>query len=762
MPPIPVDPQAPLEGVDYKPTRGLATPIKNAVDGIGAGTQNGVKQPSATVTQDWVNIARSAYDASETWLQAYQRAIWHRNIAHYRSEHSADSPIHAEANRHKSNYFFPKSRTLVRDIQASAAAAYFSNMDIVAIEAEDQDDPMQVDSANFIKELLNYRLSNTIPWYQTVLGGVAEAATLGVVVSRQSWEYKYEDVVVQIDPEQGVEFYKTVVQEDKPQIKLIPAENIRISPAADWIDPANSSPYFIELIPMYLGDVLDKIAKGESTKSGEPAWINLKANQLISAGNRDNLDPTRRARAGRADPKANLTEIDNRFRIVWIHRNIVRLEGKDWLYYTVGTQALLSEPIPLNELVPWAEGKRDYVIGCMEIETDRPFPNSPVGLASGMQKALNELKNQRYDNVRQVLNRRYLYRSGGHVDVRALSRNVPGGLIGISASGSLDTHVSPLPTQDVTASSFQEEDRMSLGMDDLTGSTTGSTVNSNRRLHETATGMNLMAEAGNKIREMELRTITETWLEKVLRQLVQLEVAYETDRTAMKVSAKRAGLQKIHPDFFNNRFCVSINVGMGAVSPTQRLQKIQTAVATVTQLIPNAALAIKGEELAKEIFSQAGYDNGSRFFDFSKVEAALQQQQDPAMQAKMQELELKKEIESGKLQVAMAKLEMEKERQALELNELKWQINLLIAKTSSQNVTSVFESANTAAVIAQTPGLAPSMDEILKSSGFVDHNGAPTVVQPPVAPQAAPQFPQNSHPNFPANPDVGISQGLQK
>lgn len=751
--PITTDPQAPLEGADYRPARGYQTPVKNAVDSMGAVNITSIVTPEQSRDhQYWVTIARNAYDSSETWLQAYQRHIWNRNLAHYRSDHAPGSPITLEGNKHRSNYFFPKSRTLVRDIQASAAAAYFSNMDVVSIEAVDQDSIMQVNAASFMKELLNYRLSNTIPWYQTILGGVSESAVMGVVVSRQSWEYDYEDETVDIVD--GTEYYKTHVTTDEPKIKLIPTENIRISPAADWIDPANSSPYLVELIPMFLGDVLDKMEKGDDAKSGEPSWRRIPANGLLSAGNRDNIDPTRRARSGKVDPKANITEVDNRFRIVWIHRNIARVGGKDWLFYTVGTQILLSDPVPLSQVIPWAGGKRDYVIGCIEVEPDRAVPESPVGLMSNMQRALNELKNQRFDNVRQVLNRRMLYRSGGHVDVRALSRNTPGGLIGVSAAGALDSHVSPLPVQDVTASSFQEEDRMNLSIDDLTGSTTGSTVNSNRRMHETATGMNLMAESGNRVREMELRTVTETWIEPVLRQLVQLISEYETDATAMKVSAKKAGLQRVYKEFFAQRFCVSVNVGMGSTSPTQRLQKIQTAVATVTQLIPDAAQALNGAELAKEIFSQAGYDNGDRFFNFSKV----QQQQDPVVQLRMQEIESKNQIEQGKLQVAMMKLELEKSRQELELQEMRENIKLLIAKTSSQNVTSVYEAANTAAVIAQNPGLAPATDEVLKSSGFVDHNGAPAITQPPVMP--AQPLPQNSHPNFPPNPDVGISAGI--
>ena len=764
---VPMDPQPSLEGGNYKPTGAVAAPIVNSVDSIGMTEPK--KAPSAVGIGgrniDWLQMARNAFESSESWLQINQRAIWARNFAHYRSEHAPDSPILSDANKHRPKYFWPKTRTLVRDIQASAAAAYFASSDVVAIEAEDSDNQEQVEAAALMKELVNYRLDQTIPWYQLVLGGIQETSVLGCIASHQSWSYKEVD---------------GAVLEDKPNIRVVPAENVRISPAADWIDPANSSPYFIELIPMFLGDVLSKIAEGENPRSGEPAWKDVGEGMLISAGNRDNLDTTRRARAGtrRLDPKSNMMESQSAFRIIWIHRNIIRQDGVDWLYYTAGANVMLSDPVRLSDVIPWADGKRDYVMGKMEIETDRPYPSGPVELTNGMQKAINELKNQRYENVRQVLNRRYLYRAGSQVDVRALSRNVPGGLIGVSAPGPLSNHVEPLNTPDVTGSAYQEEDRLSLAMDDLSGSTTGSTVNSNRKLHETATGMTLMAEAGNKIREMELRTFTETWIEPVLRQLVQLESMYETDKVAIMVASKKAKLKKVLLSYFSHKFSVSVNVGMGAVSPTQRMQKIQTAVATVTQLLPRGAAAVNEDEVVKEIFGAAGYDNGTRFFNFEKArqeEQAAKEQGDPTTQVQMQQLQLKGQIAEQEFQIAQAKLQlenqklaMESEKQAAMLQELAAKIDYLVARTdhertklATQNVTSIFQATQAAGTIAQNPGIAPSTDEILKSAGYVDLNEAPIVEEAPVPEEFIPPEQENTHPQFPATGRAGIMKGIQ-
>lgn len=781
-------PQPSLEGGQFKPASAGGAPIVNSVDGVG-GLANQVAPKSRSAvgigaaTVDWIGMARNAYDSSESWLQINQRAIWAKNFAHYRSEHAPDSPILSEANRHRSKHFWPRSRTLVRAIQAAAASAYFSSSDVVVVEAEDQDDKQQCTAAALMKELLNHRLSKSIPWYKIVLGGIQEGAVLGTMASHQSWEYREEEQVVgyEIDAVTGekYELYKTVVKADKPKVRLVPAENIRMSPAADWLDPANSSPYFIELIPMYVGEVMDKVRAGRDPKSGEPSWKDIGESMLISAGNRDNLDTTRRARSGarRLDPKSNQMETVDEFRIVWIHRNIIRHDGIDWLYYTAGTNVLLSDPVPLSGIIPWADGKRDYVLGCLEIETDRPYPSSPVEMISGMQKAVNELKNQRYDNVRQVLNRRYLYRAGNQVDIRALTRNVPGGVIGVSAPGDLSSHVKALDTPDVTGSSYQEEDRLNLAMDDLSGSTTGATVQANRKLNETVGGMNLMNESANQVREMELRTFTETWMEPTLTQIVQLEAYYETDATALTVASKKAGIRKILKSFFDYRFSVSVNVGMGAVSPTQRMRKLLGAISTVLQTVPNAQEAAECDEIATEIMSTAGYDNGTRFFNFDRADkkkAQLEQQGDPALQLQREQMQLKHELDMSKLELDAKKLELQNAK--LELDNQKLQrtaaesearLKLLESQVAGTNVTTVYEASQAAGVSVANANIAPVVDGILRFAGF-PNTGVPAVMPEvesvPALPAPIPAPETNTSPAFPPRPvsaKAGILKGVE-
>jgi hypothetical protein len=424
---------------------------------------------------------------------------------------------------------------------------------------------------------------------------------------------------------------------------------------------------------------------------------------------------------------------------------------------------LLSEPVLLSEVIPWADGKRDYVSGNIEVETDRVYPSSAVSLISGLQKGLNELKNQRIDNVRQVLNRRYLYRAGSQVDVRALSKNIPGGLIGISAPGALDSHVTPLATPDVTNSSYQEEDRINLAFDDLSGSMAGSTVNSNRRMNETVGGMEMMQSAGNKIREMELRTISKTWVERLLRQIVQLEAMYETDTVAMTVAAKKAKLLRVLPEYFAHTFSVSVNVGAGAVSPAQRMQRISTAISTVVQLVPDAAMAIQGEEIAKEVFGAAGFDNGDRFFDFAKVEAMkANPQADPELAIKQSQIDERAKADQAKIEIAQGKLQIENAKLQASLAEIEAKIKVLLSTATNNKVTSVYEATQAAGVILQNPGAAPVVDGLLASAGFVDENQPPVTVVPAGTPPVA-LAPGNTNPMHPKGPDtagIGKQRGL--
>lgn len=657
----------------------------------------GTEQVAETQPADeseWLRLARQAFNASESFMESSLRRQWERNLSNFRSRHPAGSKYHTDLYKHRSKLFRPKTRAMVRQHEATAAAALFATNDVVSIQPEDDSDPMQLDASRLMHELVNYRLTNSIPWYKICLGAYQDTHNHGVCISHQYWEYEERDKVEEIevinpltgmpildDDGQPMTRQETSIEivTDKPCIDLIPPENLYISPAANWVDPVNTSPYLIHLMPMYVIDVLDRMEK-ETTKVGEPVWRKVPRAQLLS-GDKQSYDSTRQVREGREreDSKDNTQGEVLDYQTVWIHRNIIRREGRDWIYYTIGTTHLLSDPVPLEEVYLHGDRERPYVMGCSVIEAHRNYPSGTTELTQDLQANANDIANQRIDNVRLVMNKRYFIREGSRVDVKSLLRNVPGG---VTQMMDPQTDVRVVETPDVTGSSYQEQDRINVDFDELAGQFSTGSVQSNRSLNETVGGMQLMEAGTGQVREYTLRTFIESWLEPVLRQIVRLEQKYETDETAIMVAGRKGNIQQMDAALFDYNLNVSVNVNMGATNPEQKIGRFITGINAMANLIPDIGAQLNREEIVQEIFGQLGYQNGKRFFlsleppepqaspEMQKLELQAQEsQQEIAL--KQQEAEAEMALDQRKLEQEMAleqqKLAMQRELKLLEL-----------------------------------------------------------------------------------------------
>lgn len=674
---------------------------------------------------DWLSIAREAFKTSTTYMDAYLRPEWERSIWQWQSKHAADSKYASEAWKGRSAVFRPKTRSTIRKNEAACAAAFFANQDVVSITPTDDSDEIGLIGAEIMQGIINFRLTRTIPWFMILLGAYQEAQKAGVCISHQYWDYQ-----------EG----KT----DKPCVELIPPENLRIDPASDWLDPINSSPYLIQLIPMYLGDVNERM-KRIDPKTGEPQWLPLTDSEIMSAsGERD--DSTRIVRSGqRADPKEQSNSGIDPFTIVWIRKIVMRLDGMDWLYYTAGGEHLLSDPVPLEQV--YHTGMRPYAMGICVLEAFKNYPSSLAELTREVQNEINEVTNQRLDNIKFALNKRYFAKRGAQVDIRSLTRNMPGS---VTLMNDPNADVIVHSTPDVTASSFQEQDRLNIDFDDLAGTFSQATVQANRSLNETVGGLNLISDGANQVSEYQLRLFTETWVEPVLRQLVALEKLYETDQVVLRFAGQNSslfralGYQSI-PDFLLEcDLQTNVNVGIGATNPQSMLERFVYGLKALTEIVSPEQVnqIIDLEEIIKEIFGKLGYKDGKRFFkldgDDPRVQQLMQQ-----IQQLQDELQRKRSPELDAAQAAK-----------------------LRADATKTNVESAYAAMQAGQVIAMTPGVAPIGDEILASSGWQDQNGPP-IATPPAAPARRESYVnyvrQNTSPMNPPVPQQGMNgmQGIE-
>lgn len=645
----------------------LEDPIRNRTEEQGYTNEGSAVEDLTEDSREdafWIKRARESYISSQTWFDTSIRRKTEDHMRLFNSDHPRGSRYQDEAYRKRSRLFRPKTRSAVRKTEAAGVAAFFATQDALTCQPPNSRDRMQRAGADAMAELLNYRLQNDIPWYVTCIGALQDAAKQGVVISKQHWVYRevqdvYEEETT--DAMTGAKssrktFERRVIA-DHPDIVLRPIENVRFSPAADWRNPLQTSPYLIDMEPFYVGDIITRAKEG-SLGEYDVAWRDLDIGTIRSAL-KQSYDPIRQAREGHREDRyedghSAIQEHD----AVWVHHNYMRIDGQDWYWDTLGTEIMLSEPVPLNEVTPLNE--RPYTMGFIGLETHKPYPAGLVELMRPIQEEINDITNLRIDNIRHVISPRYFIKRGTSVDVRSLLRNIAGG---VTAMEDPQADVNIRQIQDTTASSFQEQDRLGVEVDELAGTSSQSSIAGNSAINERVGNTQMMKEESNQLTEMNIRTFSETWVETTLQQVMELERALESDEVVMAIVGQRANMApEMVFRMMEMPVRVTVNVGFGATNPQRRLQKVSMAFQTLAQINPEWVAGADQGEVTTEVMGAVGYKNAERFFP--QIAGEGEGEEDP--------------------QVAQLKQENQKLKQALEGEEGKHSANLKGKQMDSQ------------------------------------------------------------------------------
>lgn len=699
---------------------------------------------------DFLKLAREAYQTSTTFFDTSIRKQVEAAIRQFQGVHPAGSKYHSDVYKARSRFFRPKTRTTIRKNEAVAAEAYFSTQDVLSVTTEDDDNQLARANAALMQSIVDFRLKKTIPWFLIAMGAYQDAQTVGVCWSYQYWEF---------DQKRGV---------DKPCIELLPVENMRIDPGANWADPVNTSPYVIRMIPMYVKDVKARMTLADP-KTGQPKWKQCEDSQILAAMNAGG-DTTRQTRErGRTDSTDQSQAIRD-FAVVWVHLNIMEIDGQDMVWYTLGAFWQLTDAVPLDQV--YFHGRRPFVMGYCVIETHKTYPDGVAGITKDTQAEINDMANQARDVAKFALNKRFFVKRGAQVDLRSLTRNVPGSA---TMMNTLDD-VKVLETGDVNASAYQEQDRLNADFDDVAGAFSQSSVNTNRRLNETVGGMKLISTDANQISGYQLRIFTETWMVPVLRQLVLLEQHYETDKVLLAKASREADLKQFGYDaptdeMIMQELTLDVNVGIGATNPQDQVNNFLKAMTSLRDILKDGVLEMHGanlDEIITELFGKLGYKDGRRFFGTDGEDVALSSAK--ATIAALQQ-QLAQKVSPEMVAAQVRKLDAEIEALGAKTQDT-------IAAMVKKNMETLFASMQAAEVVAAIPAVAPIADGLSKEAGFVSHGEplpaagpAPGLTVNPIkdrhtgmqfTPGAAgdttPLTP--AEPAMPATPGVGANHGI--
>ena len=642
--------------------------------------------------------AEEIHEKSVSYMDANITNTWERNLAFFNNEHAPGSMYRRQDFR-RSRTFRPKTRANVKQSEAALANAAFSTLNAVQVSPVNPKDPNQAIAAGIRKALMEHRLQYRMPWFLTVQGAFQNTKVYGICISEQYWDYHEDtDIVPENDefgePIRDEEGYalgteQRIVRRDKLVCDLVEPENFLFDPMCDWRNPADTSPFIVRKYPMYAGEALEMMERND-VKTKRPAWRPYTLAEIL-ATRRDFYHRTRQAREGRQRVDPADLDRGNEFSSVWAHRNIVRINGTDYEYWTMGTELILTDPVPLKEVCPHLrEEERPFVVGFSSIEAHRNYPSGDVEQGAPLQSEINMVANQRLDNVKLVLNKRYFVRRGSQVDLDALIRNTPGGGVMMNDT---EKDVNVVNTPDVTGSSYQEQGVLSQEYDDLVGG-----FNPAGQQEQSVAGKQMGAATAGAVNDYGIKIFIETWYEPVLRQLDRLIGMYETDETLIQIAGDAAGafdkmgVDQIPDSIFLEHLNVHVDIGMGNTDPMRKAERLIFATTQTAQL-PGMAMRIKGKQIADAIYGSVGYRDSSQFImTDEEFQAYLEQNpQGPSeIDVKMRELDIRDETEAARDERERMKIEREMElraeemlsKQDMKLDELMAQGN--IAKMSDR------------------------------------------------------------------------------
>ena len=454
-------------------------------------------------------LAGQMWDAAEA-MSTYHQQRWVRNKLLATSQHVTPRRIG------QSNLFIPKTEAYIHRKMGDFVGAFSTNF--YSFLPTPQGTKA---GAKIIEGVVDYYLTThgTIEWIPIVMNLAKNALTYNYAPFLVDWVENVEEqtVITEKLTENGVKIVEDTVKVDKgyPIIEEIPPEDFFIDPTVGWnevkyaryavvrkwVDRA----FYEEQVE---ADVWEDVVPEElfTDEFGMKLRDPLKVARLTTQG--DMLTPG-------SDKHNGLLEI-HKFYFYYDHG-----EGLEpsYMCLTGDHQYILEMPTPLaNDFTeedgsdPWPFG-----IGMQFIEPHQVYSRALPEKLEPLQIEINAIRNQRRDNVAQVLNREKYMTPEAGVDPATLSRSYAGKVTVVRNLNAIKWDLPP----DITSSAYNEENAAQSDMDQLIGES-AMRLGAPGPRKETATTARIMASNAEYMTGLDVTVFGLTAIKPIIRKLAKL------------------------------------------------------------------------------------------------------------------------------------------------------------------------------------------------------------------------------------------------
>lgn len=272
---------------------------------------------------------------------------------------------------------------------------------------------------------------------------------------------------------------------------------------------------------------------------------------------------------------------------------------------------------------------------------------------------------------------RWIVRPGAQVDTKALLDNIPGDVIRANPQDIQNDAPQPFHPQNLSILEYIDGVK-----ENRTGSTRYNQGTDASSLNQTATGIQMIQSASMQRIEQVARIFAEG-LKDFYQKSAMLYQKYLTEPFEANVKGRKV---QVAPEMLQGEILARVDMGVEAQVGQAESAKLERLAGTLMQF-DKAAPGVFGPEqihnLAVKYTAAMGYMNTEDFVtpidQFAQKQQQMQQQQAALMQMQqqmaaqqqqmeqfkiqlgMKELELKQQVETGKRQTELAKVEMDKE-----------------------------------------------------------------------------------------------------
>jgi hypothetical protein len=488
---------------------------------------------------DLLNRILERYESAAQFRSEFEEK-WKRYYRLYRSK----SPARDDST--KANLFVPEIFTTIETIMPRLVSGYLATskppVDLVGREMRDHK------NAEATKALITYQYEN-IDFPIFLNEYIKPALLYGTSVAKVYWKH---------DPGKF----------DGPMLEVVDIFDFFIDPEARSIDDAR----FV---------IHRKMISMEELKERQKSGIYKNVDKIRQGEGTDN---NRNPVLEKDDITMRIEDVrDVELLEYWENDRVVVIANRDVI--------LRDSPNPFSH------GKKPFVDISFIAVPHEFYGIGVVEPLEGLQNELNVKRNQRLDNVNLIINRMWMMQSGSVDDLRQL-RSRPGGVIVTNDINGLK----PLPIDDVTASSYNEEERVIRDIHNTSG--INEFVRGNQIIggNITATEVKIKSEQATTRLDYNLKLMAEKGIRTITQMVIQLNQQFIDKPMVIRVvGSDGVNYRKISLHEISGNFDVKVNPDPAGIGEEERLQNATTAL----QILQN----VRGADpvpLIKDIMEKLG------------------------------------------------------------------------------------------------------------------------------------------------------------